>query len=71
MTDSIEDGEAAEDLETKYIKKEIQVLLYRLQALPEAQRMRLQGELTQTLLERTAAVETPRGRLSFVALGRP
>ena len=70
MTNSIEDGEAAEDLETKHIKKEIQVLLYRLQALPEAQRMRLQGELTQTLLERTAAVETPRGRLSFVALGR-
>jgi FkbM family methyltransferase len=59
-----------EDLESKYIKKEIQVLLYRLQSLPEPTRGRLQGDLTQTLLERTMAVDTPRGRISFVTLNR-
>jgi FkbM family methyltransferase len=66
----LSDEREPDDLETKYIKKEIQVLLYRLQALPDGARMRLQGELTQTLLERTAAVDTPRGRLSLMALGR-
>jgi FkbM family methyltransferase len=60
----------AEDLDAKYLKKEIQILLYRLQALPDVARARLQAELTQTLLEQTLAVDTPRGPLRFVALGR-
>ena len=61
----------AEDLESKFVKKEIQVLLHHLGSLPESTRGRLQGELTQTLLERTIAVATPRGPISFVTLNRP
>jgi FkbM family methyltransferase len=60
----------AEDLDTKYLKKEIQILLYRMQALPDVARARLQAELTQPLLEQTLAIDTPRGRVRFVALGR-
>ena len=60
----------SEDLESKYLKKEIQVLLYHLQSLPEHSRARLQGELSQTLLERTLSVDTPRGPVSFVTLNR-
>src|SRR6185503_10167551 len=70
MADTIPAQELAEDLESKYIKKEIQVLLYHLQSLPEPTRARLQGELTQTLLERTISVDTPRGPVSFVTLNR-
>ena len=68
--DLIDGLESPEDLESRYIKKEIQILLYRLQGLPEGVRARLQGELTQTLLERTISVDTPRGRVAFVALNR-
>ena len=71
MLQPIHAAEPTEDLESKFIKKEIQVLLYHLQALPEQTRARLQGELTQTLLERTIAVDTPRGPVSFVTLNRP
>jgi len=59
-----------EDLESKFIKKEIQVLLYHLQGLEEVTRARLQGDLTQALLERTMTVSTPRGPVSFVTVNR-
>ena len=59
-----------EDLDSKFIKKEIQVLLYHLQGLEEVTRARLQGELTQALLERTMTVCTPRGPVSFVTVNR-
>ena len=62
--------EVPEDLESKFLKKEIQVLLYHLQSLPDHGRARLQGELTQSLLERTLSVDTPRGPVSFVTLNR-
>lgn len=70
MAGSSDEHEETDDLETKYVKKEIQLLLYRLQNLPDPARARLQASLTQTLLDRTVAVDTPRGRVSFVALGR-
>ena len=70
MADLIHALESPEDLESKILKKEIQVLLYHLQGLPDPARARLQGELTQMLLERTMAVDTPRGRVAFVALNR-
>jgi FkbM family methyltransferase len=70
MSDAIDERDSGDDLDTKYLKKEIQVLLHHLQRLTEAARMRLQGELAQALIERTAAVDTPRGTLSLVALGR-
>lgn len=62
--------EVPEDLESKFLKKEIQVLLYHLQSLPLQARARLQGELTQSLLERTFSVDTPRGPVSYVTLNR-
>jgi FkbM family methyltransferase len=62
--------EPPEDLESKFIKKEIQVLLYHLQGLEAVTRARLQGDLTQTLLERTMSVDTPRGPLAFMTVNR-
>jgi FkbM family methyltransferase len=59
-----------EDPEVTYIRRQFKLLLYRLQVLPEAVRARLQGHLTEGLLEKTFRVDTPRGALSFVALGR-
>ena len=52
-----------------YAKKELALLLYRLQNLPGESRARMQGRVTQELVEATMAVETPRGPLSFVMLG--
>jgi FkbM family methyltransferase len=70
MAESIPSFESPEDLESKFIKKEIQVLLYHLQGLESVTRARLQGDLTQALLERTMSVETPRGPLAFMTLNR-
>ena len=63
------DGEP-EDPEEGYIRKQFKLLLFRLQRLPEGLRARVQGHLTQVLLRQTVAVETPRGPLTFVTLGR-
>jgi FkbM family methyltransferase len=52
-----------------YAKKELALLLYRLQNLPGESRARMQGRVTQELVEKTMAVETPLGPLSFVLLG--
>ena len=56
--------------EEQYAKKELGLLLYRLQNLPAASRARLQSVFTQRLIDETLAVETPLGPLSFVLLGR-
>lgn len=58
------------DLEVKWIKKEIQILLFRLGRLPAFTRALLQCQLTQTLLEDPLEVLTPRGPLRFTAMGR-
>ena len=52
-----------------FAKKELALLLYRLQNLPGESRARMQGRVTQELVEETMAVETPLGPLSFVLLG--
>ena len=65
-----DDPEEPEDPEVTYIKKQFKLLLYRLNLLPEAARARLQGHLAQVLLSRPATMETPRGNLSIVTLGR-
>jgi FkbM family methyltransferase len=65
-----DEPEDPEDPEVSYIKKQFKLLLYRLNLLPEPVRARLQGHLAQVLLSKTATMETPRGKLSFVTLGR-
>lgn len=59
-----------EDPEEVYVRKQWQLLRYRLEQLPVSTRARLQGRMTQELLDHTFAVETPRGTLTFVALGK-
>jgi FkbM family methyltransferase len=70
MTGIEEREKGADDLEASHIRKQFKLLSYRLQRLPDAARARLQGHLTQVLLGQTVRVDTPRGALSFVALGR-
>jgi FkbM family methyltransferase len=71
MADEIEEQrKGAEDLEASYIRKQFKLLLYRLQLMPDTARARLQGHLTEVLLGQTVKIDTPRGTLSFVALGR-
>jgi len=70
MVKRADEQEEPEDPEVTYIKKQFKLLLYRLQLLPDSVRARLQGHLTQVLLSTTVTMETPRGKLSFVTLGR-
>ena len=70
MVKRADEPEEPEDPEVTYIKKQFKLLLYRLHLLPEAVRARLQGHLAQVLLSKTATMETPRGNLSIVTLGR-
>jgi FkbM family methyltransferase len=56
--------------EEVYVRKQFHLLLYRLQQLPPAPRARLLGRFTQELLDQTLTVDTPRGPLSFVMLGK-
>lgn len=65
-----DEAEEPEDPEVTYIKKQFKLLLYRLNLLPEPVRARLQGHLTQVLLSKPATMDTRRGKLSFVTLGR-
>lgn len=52
-----------------YAKKELALLMYRLQNLPADSRARMQGRVLHELVEATMAIETPLGPLSFVPLG--
>jgi FkbM family methyltransferase len=62
--------EGAEDPEDDYVKKQFSLLMYRLQKLSPKARARLQSDCAQKLIDATLAVETPRGTLSFVLLGK-
>jgi FkbM family methyltransferase len=71
MADEVEEPRrGAEDLEASHVRKQFKLLLSRLRLLPDTVRARLQGHLTEVLLGQTVSVDTPRGTLSFVALGR-
>jgi FkbM family methyltransferase len=59
-----------EDLEEEFAKKEFGLLMYRLQKLPPRARARLQSDFAEKMVEATLPVETPRGTLSFVLLGK-
>ena len=52
-----------------YAKKELALLKYRLQNLPGESRARMQGRVTQELVEEIMSVDTPHGPLSFVPFG--
>ena len=62
--------EGADDPEEDYVKKQFGLLLYRLQKLAPRSRARLQSDFTQKMIDSTLAVETPKGTLSFVLLGK-
>ncbi|MSO45158.1 MAG: FkbM family methyltransferase [Acidobacteria bacterium] len=71
MTESTDDlAPDAGNAEEINAKREFALLLYRLQHLPAKLRARLQGSFTQRLVDETLRVETPRGPLSFVLLGK-
>jgi FkbM family methyltransferase len=60
----------AEDPEEDYVKKQFSLLMYRLRKLEPKSRARLQSDFTQKMIDSTLAVETPKGPLSFVLLGK-
>ena len=62
--------EEADDPEEDYVKKQFGLLLYRLQKLAPRSRARLQSDFTQKMIDSTLAIETPKGTLSFVLLGK-
>jgi FkbM family methyltransferase len=62
--------QAPDDPEEDYAKKQFGLLMYRLQKLPPRSRARLQSDFTQKMVDATLAVETPKGTLSFVLLGK-
>ena len=66
--DQLQQG--ADDPEEDYVKKQFGLLMYRLQKLAPRARARLQSDFTQKMIDSTLAVETPKGPLSFVLLGK-
>lgn len=57
--------------EEVWVKKEFGLMLHHLQQLPERSRARVQASFAQKLMDETLAIDTPRGPLSFVLLGKP
>jgi FkbM family methyltransferase len=62
--------EGPEDPEDDYVKKQFALLMYRLQKLSPKSRARLQSDFAQKMIDTTLAIDTPKGRLSFVLLGK-
>jgi FkbM family methyltransferase len=59
-----------DDPEEDYAKKQFGLLMFRLQKLPPRARARLQSDFTEKMIDSTLAVDTPKGPLSFVLLGK-
>jgi len=71
MSDYVDElHEGPEDPEDDYVKKQFSLLMYRLQKLPPKSRARLQSDFAQKMIDTTLAIDTPKGRLSFVLLGK-
>jgi FkbM family methyltransferase len=70
MNRTYEQSAEPEDPEARQAWEHFQVLLGQLELLPDGVRARLQGQFTQMLVDRTVTMETPRGPLSFVTLGK-
>lgn len=62
--------EGPEDPEDDYVKKQFALLMYRLQKLPLKSRARLQSDFAQKMIDSTLRIDTPKGKLSFVLLGK-
>jgi FkbM family methyltransferase len=60
----------SKETEESYVKKQFTLLLYRLKRLPPSVGARMRGRFALSLMEQTLVVDTPRGPLSYVALGR-
>jgi FkbM family methyltransferase len=59
-----------DDPEEDYVKKQFGLLMYRVQKLPPRSRARLQSDFAQKMIDSTLSVETPKGALAFVLLGK-
>jgi FkbM family methyltransferase len=57
-------------IEEQFAKKELSLLMYRLQNLPAASRARLQATFASRFVAETLTIETPRGPIAFVLLGK-
>ena len=66
VPESVED----KDPEVDYVKKQFNLLLYRLRHVQGSVAARLRGRFALTLMSEPWTVETPHGPLSFVALGK-
>ena len=66
VLESVED----KDPEVDYVKKQFNLLLYRLRHVQGSVAARLRGRFALTLMSEPWTVETPHGPLSFVALGK-
>ncbi len=58
------------ETEESYVKKQFNLLLFRLRQLPPAVSAHMRGRFALSLMEQPLLVDTPRGSLSFVVLGR-
>ena len=74
QSDAAKSLESADDWEDQsdvwYAKQECRLLLHRFRSLPPGERARLQGRFTQVLVGEPLEVDTPRGPIAFVLLGR-
>jgi FkbM family methyltransferase len=70
MSEYVDELQHADDAEEDYVKKQFSLLMYRMRKLEPASRARLQSDFAQKLIDATLMVETPKGPMSFVLLGK-
>jgi FkbM family methyltransferase len=70
MTLMYEQWAEPDDPDAQHAWEHFQIVLGQLERLPDRVRAKLQGQFTQLLLDRAVTMETPRGPLSFVTLGK-
>jgi FkbM family methyltransferase len=70
MTQTTETWAEPDDPDAQRVWEHFKAVLGELGRLPEQVRARLQGQFAQLLVDRTVTLDTPRGPLSFVTLGK-
>jgi FkbM family methyltransferase len=68
LADAVSDS--VKETEESYIKKQFSLLQFRLRQLPAPVSAHMRGRFALSLMEQPLVVDTPRGPLSFVVLGR-